>query len=391
MTSDKPKLKVVFNATSLRPGGGLTVLLGVLRGLARQTEIGVDAFVVCSATGTADEIRKHEVAKEVIVECENQSVWKRQWFVRFALGKLSKKLGADLFFSVNQYVANVECPQIVYHINLLRFLPVDKTRGMLHQFAESLRNKSAKQAIQQADANVFESAYIQSCATELYGRPINLDQVIYIGLPDDLIENRKQQQERPPADCATFVAITNHNEHKDNPTLMRCLHSLATRHPDISWKLKIAGSIFPERWRPFQELADSLGVSSRIDWLGFVSQAELTDHLESALCLVSTSRVESFCMVALESMARACPTIVADASAMPESVGDAAVLVTPGDYEGFADAIAAFYKKPDLRSRYVERGMARIENFRWDRCGNEFARVMQQLATPSSMVEHSQE
>ncbi|MEL7496256.1 MAG: glycosyltransferase [Planctomycetota bacterium] len=372
------KLKVVFNATSLRPGGGLTVLLGVLQGLKHQQDLDLEAIVICGAQASADAVKAQGVASEVILKCKDQGMWRRQWFVTMSLGSLVNQLDADLFFSVNQFVRNVACPQVVYHLNLLRFLPIDRSRGLVHGIAEWLRNRSAKQAIQKADANVFESNYLLQCATEAYGVPHGPAEVIYIGLPDELID---QLAEDTPSDVcsSTLMAITNHNEHKDNPTLIRVLRALVEKHPEVDWRMKIAGSIFPEKWQPFKELASELGVASRIDWLGFVSQEELTDHLKDSLCLVSTSRIESFCMVALESMARGCPAVVANASSMPESVGDAAVLVSPGDHNEFAEAIATFYAEPTVRADFVEFGFERIETFRWERCGREFAELLRRL------------
>ena len=383
MTDKPPELRVVFNATSLRPGGGLTVLLGVLQGLASQTNVIVRATVICCASQTADAIREQGVAEEVIVRVENQSLLRRQLFVRFGLGRLAKKLNADVFFSVNQFVENVSCPQVVYHLNLLRFMPVDKTKGLIHQATEWLRNRSSKLAVKKAEANVFESSYLQSCAIKMHGDPVALNEVIYIGLPDDLIESTTVSKTLPDP-SSTVISITNHNPHKDNPTLIRFLHSLVTRYPDVDWKLKIAGSLFPERWKPFKDLAIELGVESRIEWLGFVSQDDLTHHLSSSLCLVSTSRVESFCMVALEAMARGCPAICTDASAMPESVENAGVMVNSGDHDAFADAVATIYEQPEVREDFVKLGYERIQTFRWDRCGNEFANLLLRLTSDES-------
>ena len=378
--SDTPQsaLRLVFNATSLRPGGGLTILLGILKGLAEYEGANVESIVICSAGETADAIREQGIANQVLLRCENQSMWRRQWFVFTRLGRLVNSLDADAFLSINQFVRNVRCPQIVYHLNLLRFLPIDRSKGWRHSFAEWIRNRGTQAAIQKADANIFESKYLLECATACYGEPRGESEVIYIGLPDDLIESASTRSPKS-AQCSCFMAITNHNEHKDNPTLIRTLHTLTRQYPDVDWQLKIAGSIFPEKWKPFRDLASELGVESRISWLGFVSQKQLTDHLQSSLCLVSTSRIESFCMVALEAMARGCPAVVADASSMPESVGDAGVLVQPGDENGFAEAVATFFHEPDVREDFVNFGFDRIKTFRWNTCGQQFGQLISKL------------
>lgn len=296
------------------------------------------------------------------------------------MGKFVNSLKPDLFFSFNQFVGGVKVPQAVYHLNLTRFMPIDSNQGIVHRLVEWSRNRGAKLALQQADANLFESNYLHECASKVHTPQNGIAKVIYIGLPDDLID-ASSKLKSSDARSTSLIAITNHSEHKDNATLIRVLHSLVENYPAVNWRLKIAAKIISEKWKPIKKLAVELGVDDKIEWLGFVDQKELTEHLQDSLCLVSTSRIESFCTVALESMARGCPAVVADTSSMSESVGDAAVLVAAGDHHGFADAIATFQAEPEVRADFVQFGFERIEEFRGDRCGAEFADLMLQLTS----------
>lgn len=371
---NQSEVHVVFNAVSTHPGGGLTVLLGMLNGLAAQDQVGFRATVICSAEATRKAIEEQGIA-EVKQPLVDASAIKRQLWVNTKLASYVLDLKADIVLSINQFVRGVKCPQVIYHLNVLRFMPIQPDGSILHKIAEHLRNYSAVQALKKADANVFESAFIKTCAESIHDRKNPLDQVIYIGLPDDLIV---AEQNEASYKSGQLFTITSPCPHKDNTTLIRTIAELIEVRPDVNWHLKIAAG-FGDWWAPYKELAKSLGVFDRIQWLGFIDQPQLTNHLRESLCLISTSRIESFCMVAMESMARGCPPIVADCSAMPESVDNAGLLAAAGSHKEFAERVIDLHDSPTTRKQYVDRGFERVKSFRWNTCGEQFATLFSQL------------
>ena len=84
-------------------------------------------------------------------------------------------------------------------------------------------------------------------------------------------------------------------------------------------------------------------------------------------------------MVALEAMGRGCPAVVADCTSMPESVGNAAILVQPGDPVGFAEAVLQLHDEPKDREKLITLGYEHVKSFRWNRCGQQFADVFSNL------------
>lgn len=375
-------LHIVFNAMSTRPGGGLTILLGILKGLTTQQDFAFKATVVCSAQGTREGIEKQGIAT-VVQPLKDAGGIKRQYWITRSMGKYIGDLDADILLSMNQYINSVKCPQVVYHVNLLRFMPVDPKASFKEKIFEHLRNYSARAALKKCAANVFESEYIRETAAKVYQSKNPNDQVIYIGLPDNLAQSKPNDV---PTDYVNtqLMSITNGNPHKDNTTLMNLVAQLVELRPDVDWKLKIAGGLFNDLWEKYRQQATDLGVVDRIEWLGFLQQDQLTELLHESMCLVLTSQVESFCMVALESMARGCPSIVADCASMPESVGDASILVPPGDATAFAKAAIEFHDSREKRSDYSDRGFKHIERFRWETCGREFAELFTKLARAKS-------
>lgn len=100
--------------------------------------------------------------------------------------------------------------------------------------------------------------------------------------------------------------------------------------------------------------------------LGRVSDDELRQLYAHALVFAFPSFYEGFGVPAIEAMQFACPVIASNTSAMPEVLGDAAILVDPHDSAAWISAILAVYEGPELRSHLVTKGLARAKKYRWD-------------------------
>ena len=381
--NEKANPHIVFNAMSLRPGGGLTVLLGVIDGLVSQANVKYRISVICSAEDTRAAIANQQKVDVVHIVCPNQGIFKRYFWTLLSMPKMVKGLRPDLFVSVNQYVGRISCPQIVYHLNLLRFLPIAPGSNFRHRMAEKIRNQTSLKALKHASSNVFESDYLRQCARKIHSGNTANDQVIYVGLPEHCLELPKRSPD--DVDRCQIVSLTNPNEHKDNRTLLEMLAGLVQQRPEVDWQLVIAGGTNAEKWKAYEAYAEELGVRERIEWLGFLNQEELTGHIRKSLCLVSTSLVESFCMVALESMARGCPAIVADCTSMPESVGRAGLLADPQNANSFADCVLKYYDDESFRADYIARGFDRVSEFSWERCGQQFSNLFNSLLDRPSL------
>lgn len=98
-----------------------------------------------------------------------------------------------------------------------------------------------------------------------------------------------------------------------------------------------------------------------------------------ASAFVFPSRYEGFGLGPLESMACGTPTIAADASSIPEVVGDGAYLVDPDDSRALGGAIIAALIQDDLRESLRNLGLARASNFNWQRTARETLDVYRQV------------
>jgi glycosyltransferase involved in cell wall biosynthesis len=114
-----------------------------------------------------------------------------------------------------------------------------------------------------------------------------------------------------------------------------------------------------------------------VEVTGYVSDARLDALMRGAAALVHPSLYEGFGLVLVEAMARGCPVLAADATALPETVGDAGVLFDPHDVEDLVAKLGAVLADPgDLPAR----GRARAAGLSWERTARDTAAVYAEAA-----------
>ncbi|MGI9597851.1 MAG: glycosyltransferase [Acidimicrobiales bacterium] len=372
------KPTVLLNALSTRPGGGATVFAALLAGgrafgqglriVALTTDEQVDSLL----RAADPEVEVHRVEPKTGIES----------FAGEAK-LIDEFLGPDpgrIVVTQNRMTRGHDGPQIVLHVNLSRFQPGTGARGWKQRPAELVRNRMAKAALTGADANIFESSYVFDAARARYPElTISNPSVVLVGIEAGWAVDPGADVE-PLADRARrLLAVTSPNPHKDNDVLIETLAGLDRAEPG-RWSLAIAGGRTPEAWAPQMDLARSLGIGEAIELLGFLDRDRLAVELDRSVALISPSRVESFAMVPLEAMARGVPVIVTDEASMPESVGDAGILVPAGRADAFADAARelvgdeATWIDRSRRSRQWAGAMT------WDRFGHDVMKTLNDIA-----------
>jgi alpha-1,3-rhamnosyl/mannosyltransferase len=105
----------------------------------------------------------------------------------------------------------------------------------------------------------------------------------------------------------------------------------------------------------------------RVRPLGYVAEALRPALLAGARVFVYPSLYEGFGLPPLEAMACGTPVITSNVSALPETVGDAALLIDPLDVDALADAIRRLWDDEGLRADLRARGLMRAREFSWER------------------------
>lgn len=97
--------------------------------------------------------------------------------------------------------------------------------------------------------------------------------------------------------------------------------------------------------------------------VGASSDEELRDRYSGALAVLVPSLAEGYGLPAAEAMACGAPVIAANSAALPETCGDAAMLVDPRDERAWAAAMQRIADNPLLRDDLRARGLQRASQF----------------------------
>ena len=120
---------------------------------------------------------------------------------------------------------------------------------------------------------------------------------------------------------------------------------------------------------------ERLGLSGRVHLPGYIPAAELPLWYNAASWFIYPSLYEGFGLPALQALACGTPSIVSRASALPEVVGDAAVLLDPLDVEAMAGTLAHALDDPGLATVLRQKGPAQARRFSWARTAEETAAI----------------
>ena len=115
---------------------------------------------------------------------------------------------------------------------------------------------------------------------------------------------------------------------------------------------------------------------NQIRVLGYISDEEKPALYTDADVFVYPSFFEGFGFPPLEAMAAGVPVIISNRGALPESAGEAAIMVNPYKPEELAEAIAEVLEDRGLRETLRAKGRAHAAKFSWDRAAQEMMGVL---------------
>jgi glycosyltransferase involved in cell wall biosynthesis len=192
-----------------------------------------------------------------------------------------------------------------------------------------------------------------------------------IPLPPPRSGDRSGPPVRLPDGCGRYVlAIGTVEPRKDYPLLVSAFGDVAAIHPEVAlvvvgadgWGAdRYAAAVAASPWR------------SRIVRAGYLDDATVAATLRHAAVLAYPSRYEGFGFPPLQAMAAGVPVVATAAGAVPEVVGDGAVLVDPGDRDGLAAAISRALDGGSGIEDQVARGLRRSAEFTWEACATGLA------------------
>ncbi len=139
-------------------------------------------------------------------------------------------------------------------------------------------------------------------------------------------------------------------------------------------KLTVIGK--PKKNGVIDKLVRDLGAYEFITFTGRIPDDDFATYYAKATMAVVPSIYEGFGLPAGEAMACRVPVISTTGGALPEVVGDAGILVRPGDAGALETAIIDLLDNPEKRARLADAGYDRVKKlFTWHNTAKQVVEV----------------
>lgn len=132
--------------------------------------------------------------------------------------------------------------------------------------------------------------------------------------------------------------------------------------PDSQCRLILVGGHDPRMhvyYRELRAIIEETGIASRVWIAGSVSLAALRAMYRCADLLVTTSEHEGFCLPLIEAMAHGVPIAALGRAAIPETLGDAGLVLDSTEPTYLAAALRKLLSQPELSQKLGANGRVR--------------------------------
>jgi len=264
---------------------------------------------------------------------------------------------------------------IVHDLAPLRLPAAHYPRAWLAYFRMMLPG-----SLERADAILTPSQHVRDAIIHRFGTdpakviatPQGVAREFFLAPPSALLDSVAQKYgiEQP-----SVLSVGQNNHRKNLLVLVRAL-ALLRQRDFPSLKLVVCGPRGAASRHLDREI-ERLGLASAVIRTGPVCAPELSCLYRLATLFAMPSLDEGFGLPVLEAMASGTPVLASDRGALPEVVGDAALVLDPEDVEGWADALSRLLSDEPLSRLLRDRGIARAQEFPWERTAAQTLPVLQ--------------
>lgn len=290
------------------------------------------------------------------------------------------RFGTDIYFGTNFFGSfhhSFKTVITIHDLTYVRF-PEAVNPIMMRDLPQMLPEHA-----QRAHAIVADSESAKRDIVEILGVPSEKVHVILPGVSeifrpviDRLFLSEVRARYRLPDKFILFVGTI--EPRKNLPLLISAFDRLCA-DSGFNHGLVVAGG---KGWRDRESnrAVESSPNRERIVMTGFVSDEDLPAIYSLADVFILPSLYEGFGLPVLEAMACGTPVVATNVSSLPEAVGNAGLLVDPGDPDPLAAAIRHLTTDEEMRQRYRLAGFAHARKFSWNTAAKKAIAVFNSLA-----------
>lgn len=294
---------------------------------------------------------------------------------QFKLPALLRRLKADVYHSTNYMMPLLSgggARRVVTIHDLIPLLFRDHAPRSKKARLFPLYRRLMQEVARRADRIIAVSQSTQRDLVQALDCPAEKISVVLEGVrPEFQPAPRHARAEK------TVLYVGRRDPYKNLPLLIEAFAEVAKAVPAA--RLRIIGPP-DERYPDAPRRATELNLDHRIDWVGYATPQQLVAEYQQADAFVLPSQYEGFGLTVLEAMACGAPVICSNVSSLPEVVGDAALLVPPGDRAALAGALTSALTNAALADDLRLRGLARARRFTWEQAARETLQAYEKAA-----------
>ncbi len=256
------------------------------------------------------------------------------------------------------------------------------TRGRYESNSLDYLSWSTAYALKHAHKIIAVSAFTKQEIVDVYSeRYADKIQVVHNGYPRDLYfpitdsADRKHVLDKYGLEAPFFLYVGRLEKKKNTPALVEAFSIFKESYAADGAHLVLIGNA-GFGYDEVKYIIEEYNLGRSVIMPGWVAEEDLPAIFSSALAFIFPTLHEGFGIPALQAMACGVPVVMSDLPVLREIGDDAALYFNPRDKMALAAALAKIFEDSALRQDLVTRGLARSQQFSWERSAQETLAVL---------------
>ncbi len=210
---------------------------------------------------------------------------------------------------------------------------------------------------------------------------------IHCGINTSVYAPKAPSEKADDSSVLRLLTVARLGPEKAHAVLLRAVRELVDRGIKVSLTCVGDGPLRDN----LQSLTSELGLNNVVTFTGSIGQDDLPGYYDRADVFVLSSLAEGLPVVIMEAMAKSVPVVATCIAGIPEIIehGVSGLLVSPGDHQGLAEAIAGLANDSDLRASIGKKGRDRVcQGFDITKTVEDLADVFREFLQPQPCDAH---
>lgn len=305
---------------------------------------------------------KKSILKQFPKKSKNIIVRPSKGWLHIALPLRFFKDKPDVFLALSQAMPFYHPFKTIGFIHGLDFLP------KFHESRSKKLKENSEFLISNADKLITTSEFLGKTIGENYHKK---NTILSLGI--DIVFFRKAKRHTTAIPYFLFVGTLKPS--KNIPALLKSF-SLFLQQTKGEYRLLLIGSNF---WldKEILYIISRLKLTNAVEFIPFIENKNLVEYYVGAEALLMPSLYEGFGLPLVEAMAAGCPVIASNVGAIPEVVGDAALLADPMNYKKFAKYMQEVVTNTKLRKDLIRKGRKQAQKYSWEKFARQVLDIIE--------------